>query len=308
MVIVLVSLILLLGPVTLARGSAQCADDEFDPGRATAAELFFHMQRYATTDVKKERKRAAREEFKSRGTNALIYLIENVHITNFWFQNSAREMVVELKAEEAAPILLRAAMGERKRTRQVAVFLLGFHDMPAYADRIMPFLEDDETAGVAIRTLGKWRVGDAVTRIVPFLCHEKERRRIVAVNALKDIGDRRAAPHLVELLDDPYFTVRKSAARALVSLGKPVECDVIDALSGASRTAQRELIGVLGGLASRKAIRPLRRLLGHEDRMIRRGAARALGDIDPRRAARWIRKAGLDPGLCPAQRGGCLPP
>lgn len=275
--------------------SGMVAAAEFDASAASVEELFFHMQRYGTTQAKRERKEAARTEFFTRGADALSYLIDHSDIENLWINVFAFEMVRTLPAEEAVPVLLRGLASDKPRIRKFAAFFLGFHDVPEHAPKLVPLLDHEKTRGAAIRTLGKWKC--ALPQVIESLNDEKERRRILAVNALGDIGDPQAIPALIQALGDPYFTVRKTAARALAVIGRPAERPLLRALPTAERSTQRGIIAALGGMKSRKAIRTLRRMLKDPDTVLAEDAARALLAIDPGRAEKWLAKAGIEPEL-----------
>ena len=206
---------LLLLPAALTAGGAA------DLKSAPMDELVYHAQRYGNTAERREMKAHARDELFARGADSLRYLMGQVHIENVMVQVLTQQIVEQLKAEEAAPVLLDFLDDPRARTRKLAAFFLGFYDTPQYADRVTPLLADDEAAGAAIRTLGKWRVKSAGPAIVPFLAHEKEARRIAAANALRDIGDPTAVPALEKALNDLFFTVRETAARAIRTLKTP---------------------------------------------------------------------------------------
>jgi HEAT repeat protein len=260
-------------------------------------DLLWHAQRYGSTELKRENKRLAREELFARGPDALAYLMEHVHVRNVWIRILAQDLVRKHEGAACAPVLLRFLTAEREETRRFAAYLLGFCDTPEYAGHVVRLLSDDAAAGAAVRTLGKWRTTAAGPVIVSFLLHEKERRRVLAANALRDIGDVRAVSGLIHALNDPFFTVRKAANRALVSFGKQIEKPALAALTEAKGRRRRELVSVLAEIRSRKAIRPLRRMLAGEDAALREDAARALWTIDPGAAGRWLAKAGLDPRL-----------
>jgi HEAT repeat protein len=161
----------------------------------------------------------------------------------------------------------------------MAAFFLSLHDTPHYADRVTPLLSNDETAGAAMRALGKWHVKAAVTNIVPYLKNEKEGRRIAAVNALRDIGDPAAIPYLMPLLNDPIFTVREVAARALSTLGPDAEKALLAALPDAQGLLRLYLIRTLGVMESRRAVGSLRRCLKDPDPVVRTYAQKALAQI-----------------------------
>ena len=207
--------LLFLLPAVLAAGGTT------DLKSAPMDELVYHAQRYGNTAERREMKARAREELFTRGADSLRYLMGQVHIENVMVQVLTQQIVEQLKAEEAAPVLLDFLDNPRARTRKLAAYFLGFYDTPQYADRVTPLLADDEAAGAAIRTLGKWHIKSAVPAIVPFLSHGKEARRIAAANALRDIGDPVPLPELEKALNDPYFTVRETAARAIRALKTP---------------------------------------------------------------------------------------
>ena len=213
---------------------------------ASMEELLSHAQRYGSTVEKRERRQSAREELFSRGAETLTYLMANIHIDNIAIHLLADEMVRNrLDPEDAVPVLLDALESEHDRTRKIAAYFLGFCDASQHADRLLALLDDEEAVGAAVRTLGKWKVDDAVEVIISHLHDDKERRRILAANALRDIGDGRAIPHLIDVLSDEYFTVRKAAARALVSLGEPAVEEVRRVLPDAEGMARREMMRIV---------------------------------------------------------------
>jgi HEAT repeat protein len=240
---------------------------------ASFEELIFHAQRYGNTEAKATWKTAARDEVFRRGPDSLRWLVGHAKIDNIMIQVLAEELMYKLKAEQAVPVLLEALGSPEPRTRRTAVYFLSFFSTPEHAARLMPLLKDDETAGAAIRTLGKWKVKAAVPDILPFLTHEKEVRRIAAVNALRDIGDPAAVPALIERLGDPLFTVRETASRALVALGAPARKALIRALPRAEGQALRQIIRTLGELPAWRTSRALRPYLKHPDPAVRADAA-----------------------------------
>jgi hypothetical protein len=196
------------------------AANAFADGSASDEQLIFNIQRYGNTPEKRAAKAISRDELFARGADGLRLMMRNVHLENVMISVIAEEMVRTMDTRKVAAVLAEFLDDEHPRTRKLAAYWLGFHETPEYADRVLPLLKDDEAAGAAIRTLGKWRVREAISLIVPFLSHEKETRRIVAANALRDIGDPAAVPDLIPLLNDRYFTVREVAARALSKLRK----------------------------------------------------------------------------------------
>ena len=253
---------------------------DFDPATATFDELFFNVQRYATTPERRERKELSRQELKARGADSLSFYVEHAGVDNSWYFMLADEEVSLLPPEVGVPVLLRELDSRQPKAAETAAFFLGRYDRPEYAARLLPLLDNEDTAGVAVRTLGHWKIRNAVPLIAGYLHHPKERRRIGAANALRHIADPRAAPSLIEALGDPVFTVRKAAARALVAIGKESEAPILKAFPGAARTPQREMMSVLGALGSKAGARLMRPLLASNDVAVRDDAARALAWAD----------------------------
>jgi HEAT repeat protein len=253
--------------------------DCFDPKTVSSDELVFHAQRFANTPEKRRCKDEAVSIIRAGGPDSLRRLMNNIHMENIGIGVLTEEMVEKLPPAETAAVLADYLGSQRAKTRKMAVYFLGFHETPAYADRLLPLLNDEETCGAAIRTLGKWHVRAAVTNIVPFLSHEKETRRIVAANALRDIANPAVAPYLIPLLSDRFFTVRETAARALSTLGVPAEQALLAALPSAQEPERRQVIRTLGTMKSRRAIGVLKALLKDNDPFVREDAARALDHI-----------------------------
>ena len=262
----------------------------FDAGAASSRELFSRMQRYGNTEQRRLEKKAAKDEFIARGGESVRFLMNHIHLKNMWVRIYLTEYIEQkrFKEEDAVPVLLEYLASDLPETRKRAAYYLGFYSTPQHAEAVMALLGDAKATGAAARTLGKWGVEQAVGEIGALLGHEKERWRVIAANALRDIGAPRAEPFLVDALDDPVCTVRKTAARALSVLGEDTARALVKRLPSAEGLALRETIHVLGVAKCRKAIRPLRRLLEHPDPGVVRDAARALHAIDPDDAEDWI--------------------
>lgn len=249
---------------------------------ASYDELIFAAQRYGSTEEKREAKKKAWDELMAGGPEALGEVMKRAHLENVMIGVLAQNMIEQMKPEETAPVLVSSLSSEHARTRKIAAFFLGWHDTPQFADDVLPLLGDEEAAGAAMRTLGKWRVKAAVPDLLPFLRHPREVRRIAAVNALRDIGDPSVVPELIPLLGDEFFTVREVAARALSTFGRDGELALLDALPASEGAARRHIIRTLGEMKSRRAVKPLRRLLKDPDSEVRQDAEEALTSIASR--------------------------
>ena len=248
---------------------------------ATLDELFFHAQRYGTTARKKAQRGAARRELKRRGGEALQYLVARTHIRNPVYFILAHQLVRSLDKAEGVPALLTCLDTEEVRVRKTAVFFLGLYDAPEHADVLRPLLADDELAGVATRTLGKWQSRAVLAAALDDLQHDKERRRILAANALRDLRDPAAAPALVRALGDPIFTVRRVAERALLALGQDAVPALLPALGNPDVTTVRAAVRTLARIEDTRALPQLKLLAEHADPFVRREALAAMTALAP---------------------------
>ena len=231
----------------------------------------------ALTPDEKQAKSAARARLDQLGAGKLRALMEHVHVPNMYLRFDI-DSIVHRNRDKVGPILLDFLDSEHPRTRKYAAYYLGFTPLDAERERVAPLLDHDDTATAALRTLGKWHATNELDRVRTFLDHPAERRRIAAVNALRDIGDPRAVPALLPLLDDPTMTARYATERALAGLADPAP--LLAALPGASPTARRHLVRALGTMRTEDALPTLRRYLDHEDRGLRADAKEAIRHIE----------------------------
>ena len=229
-------------------------EEEFDPANMPMEELVVHANRYGSTKEKLTRKHAAQEELMNRGTESLEYLINRTYIKKMCLGIFSHQLAERLSAEEAMPVLLDALSSEHENVKKSAVYFMSYYYTPENAEAIQPYISNEKLAGVTMRTLGKWHATNAVPEILPYMHHEKERLRIVAVNALRDIGDPIAIPELVIALGDPVFTVRNTAARALETMGQPAEPALLEAYKQAGIIQKRQILRTLSDLRSTNAL------------------------------------------------------
>jgi hypothetical protein len=260
---------LLCGALSLPAEPVSAEKGAFDPAALSFDQLMVHASRYGTTGMKRERKKAAKEELRARGGESLAYLLAHTHTENMWFFIYARELVERLEDEVVIPVLLQGLEHEEQDVRKYAIYFLGFRETPEHAARILPFLSEEKLAGVVIRTLGKWHIRKAVPEIVPFLTHERERVRVLAANALGDIGDATAAGPLITALDDRFFTVRRAASRALARLDGETQDVFREAVEESPVRALRRLVPVLARKDVPWARKLLEGLAAHPDAGVR---------------------------------------
>lgn len=258
---------------------------------STYDELFYAATRYGNTEARRAEKEQARAELFRRAPDSLREVMNRIHFENVMFQVLAMEMVqTKIPAEQGVPVLLDYLENERMETRRAAIFFLGYYPPPDQPARLLKFLDDDKTRNAALRTLGKWKVNRVRSEARRLLkSSDKERTRVLAANALRDVGNREDLPALVEALGDPVFTVRNTAARAVASFGWVAHRPLLQALDDTQGPARRQVVRLLGELRVSGAARPLRHLLGEEDAGLRADVARALRQIDSVGAERWLR-------------------
>lgn len=277
--------------VWLCAGRVAAAESVgLDATNAPLESLLSWAQREGSTPLKRANREAARAELFARGPESMRYLLARMDWKNDTVHQLLYEMVLgRVGADTCTPVLVESLAAESVDTRRGAAYFLGFVPAPADIAPLLPLLEDELTAGAAARTLGKWKRAEAVPAILPLLRHEKEPRRVLAVNALRDIGDARAIPGLVAALNDPVFTVRKAAARALATFGEPAVEAMLAAAPASTGVERREMARTLGSMRARRAVPQLRTWLkDSDDAGLRRDVAVALRTIDPRRAPRWV--------------------
>lgn len=232
----------------------------------------------ALTASEKVAKNKASAELNELGLEKLRALFANLHTPNMYIRFDI-DSLVHRNRDKVGPVLLDFLDSEDPKTRKYAAYYLGFTPLAKEAHQLAPLLDNPVTSGAAIRTLGKWHATNQLERIQTFLESEKEKTRITAVNALRDVNDPRAIPALIPLLDDAQMTVRYVAERALTVLAKDQAQVLVDALDLASPVAKRHLIHCVGDLKATTALPTLESLAKSEDPGLRADAEEAIANI-----------------------------
>ena len=258
---------------------------------ATYDELLYAATRYGNTEARRAEKVEARAELFRRGPDSLREIMDRLPVDNVMLQVLAMELVSEhVPAEAGTPLLMGYLENEKAETRRMAAYFLGFYPAALHREALLKLLEDDTTRNAALRTLGKWKVGRGRPAMVKALREsDQERTRVLAANALREVGNDDDLPALIAALGDPVFTVRNAAARGVASFGWEAHGPLLKALDQTEGAARRQVVRLLGELQVKAAIRPLRRLLEQEDAGLRADAARALRQLGESGAARWLR-------------------
>ncbi len=247
-------------------------------------EVFDYASRYPSTDVRRELKGAAFNEVLNREESAIGFMLDHAHIKNIMYQVYLQQLIPRVPAEKAVPPLLRALGSEHDVTRRTAVYFLGLYEDVDEAPRVAALLGHEKTRGMAVRTLGKWRALAYRDQVRELLEKGEERERVIAVNALRDMGGKESVPDLIQALKDEVFTVRFAASRGLAVLEKDSLKPVQKALEAAVKAETdvrelRDLVRTLGAMKSSRANRLFRKLCRHDDTGVATDAQRALDGV-----------------------------
>jgi HEAT repeat protein len=161
-------------------------------------------------------------------------------------------------ANEGTAVLAEFLASEHAQTRRLAAYLLGFYPRAdIHVPALLAMLDEDKQRNAALRTLGKWKVSSIAPRAREFLREENERTRIVACNALREVGGPADIPSLIEALGDESLLVRNAAARAIFAQGRAAVRPLRRALDEAGdslderrETRRRQIVRLLSALDS----------------------------------------------------------
>jgi HEAT repeat protein len=178
--------------------------------------------------------------------------------------------------------LLRHLADPSWRVRSAAVERITAHPRPVEVlPAILDLLTSSAHPGARIASAAALaRLGsEAVSMLLPRLASEQPDVRCACADVLGEIGDRRAALAVADLIGDPDANVRLSAAEALGKMGGTWAADALhralDAGDAALRVAALDALDRLGVAPPAARLEPLL-----DDRSARRSALRLLGRSD----------------------------
>jgi hypothetical protein len=278
---------LLIGLTIWALPLVGLADEVIDAGTLGFDELFRHATRNGTSDLRRQNQQSANDELMARGAETLKYYLDHVHSQNIMYFVKIHELLAypgseKLNKESLVAVFKESLNSPHKETRRAALFYLARFDAPEGFQRwLVPHLDQEEDINLAMRLLGGWGAVDVAPRITRFLKSDDERRRVSAVIALGELGVKDTAPDIVEMLHDPYFTVRYAAVRSLVQLDarKAVRRALKEAVKNDDVIYLRHLIQAAGALQDRWSVSTLKTLCDHQDEGLRLDVERALYEI-----------------------------
>jgi HEAT repeat protein len=279
-------------PAPSGTGGAPAGAQTLDWPSLSLEQVLVMLQHPGNSPAQRAVRHDAGEELMARGPAALEGLMRQAHLENMTIQLRTQQLVETLPGTGTVSVLAGYLEDDHSRTRRLAAYYLGLHERPqaeiqditgdgatSIVVRVRRLLDDEEAAGAAIRTLGKWRDRESAARIARWLKEGREPRRVAAANALREIGDAAAVPRLIAALGDPAFLVRMTAQRALIALGRPGEDAAGREWSTASPEVKRHLLCVLAAGDSWPARRRVRAAARDPDPGVRRDAVMMVRDV-----------------------------
>ena len=231
----------------------------------------------------------------------------------FWQQGAVGRQLVALEDSSVVPAMLEMLKSEDRKTR-------------CNAGRVLAGLGDDrglfavisELNDIGYRPINKDEARGNESKLLlfkhkPAYAHQVRSDRYYAAHMLREIGDQRAVPALIETLGDDSINYQAAivlghlgdkraiphlremgndvpwqrlwAGYGLAGLGEPEGFDMLEEVVNSDSqqwTHRRHAVRALGEFGNRKAVPTLVRALKDEHVNIRVSAARALGAIgDP---------------------------
>lgn len=182
-------------------------------------------------------------------------IIRNEYIKKFWADKLKKTGIMEKTAD-------RIKFESDARRKSIAKILGRIHEKSAVFILIDLLKDPDEyVVNEVIKSLGE--IGDkrATDYLLPFLRHDNEEIKKETVEALGKLKDKRAVEPLIRILKDKEDPARDEAAVALGAIGdKRATMPLIEAV-GNMRDPDWKIIGLLGEMKDKCALKPLLKLL-----------------------------------------------
>lgn len=248
-----------------------------------------------TSDDPTVRFEAARRLGSTADAKATAALIETLGDANSKVQYAAMSSLIKhndpaalgplidlLRAAPNSPIwkLINLSAGLRLRAGLLDLVAAGDTGM---ADQLLAAQEsaefDSHQQALFTRLIGRTADPRQVESFISMLASGDQVLRAAAADALGWIGDTRAVPPLLAILQRPddHEAVREIAAEALGKLGDRAAVQpLIDALSDSSDWLRRAAAQSLGELGDHRAVEPLSALMADKSTMVQDAAFEAL--------------------------------
>lgn len=211
--------------------------------------------------------------------------------------------LANLKDPRSLAALQKGLEDESDETRIHVMLAVGLYGDPAGAKSLAPFLEskDEGEQRTAICSLGLLKDKESLEGVVPFLEHPTDDLRWNAALALAGVGDLRAEPMLLRMLDRDYLKSLEASEQtkpqktiwAWWNRAWPFDNQSAGFDESSQARVMRHAVAALARLQSEKSIPEIKKLLKSERQDIQWEAAKALALFMQPEAAP-ILEAGLD--------------
>ncbi len=213
----------------------------------------------------------------------LIRLLENVEEHEYVRGGAAWTMGrIGVGAQSAIPSLERALQSQQISVRRNAAQALGVFAVPATAESLLPCLDDEDEIVRIYAASSLWticRESKAQTVLIHMLRDSDTAVACQAAMALGALPESQAVlPELLRTFHGDNEDVARAAAWAVGQMGPSVVGDVELALTDPATVQRQSLVDALRCIGT-PAIDVLVKALTDREPAVRRGAARALGQL-----------------------------
>lgn len=220
---------------------------------------------------------------------AIFPLMDALRDSCSFVRRAAAIALGQMQAKEAQGALLRALEDPNFYVRRAAINAIGKLDVPDLGVKLIPFLETGDprirrTTTIALRRLNAREAIPTMIEILEAYLLEPSQRDLPVVKtlvvALGELEAQEAVPVLIRVLRG-YVGVRSLTAKALGKIGDPRAAPpLMEALNDEmSKNLQLASLKSLGQLRYRKAIPAIRPFLDAADPRLRRTAILTLGAL-----------------------------
>ena len=232
--------------------------------------------RIATSDRSDAGK--AWEELKHLGPSALEHLIPRLASPNVMVRVKVEELVDHLGTNSIPPLIAGIRAATDDDVARLCCYFLARFDEKARAGipAILPLLKRDKCRTTAFYTLGHMRATEAFRPALAALNEPRELIRLRATQLLGRIGNRRAIPDLLRMLNDEMYDVRYAAEDALVNFGPASHDAMRDDYRRAPPRAQAHILEVLARLGDATALTWAREFYRNDDPLVRDAVLKSL--------------------------------
>lgn len=209
---------------------------------------------------------------------ALCQLLRDPDLT---VQSKAIETIIKVNDPNAVYYLLDILQEESEYVRRAAVEVLtALGNTDAIKDLLEALRDQDWWVRVrAADALGNIGGSHVVEAVIPLVKDKDEFIRRCAIEILNSTQDEQAYDCLIEALDDRDWWVQERAVDALANLGNTRAVPSLLRLLNVDTEVTPAVIRALATLGDSQAIRPLLAKLQSQDGAVRRETLRALGGL-----------------------------